>query len=124
MMMPGLDHPQCIRFTSSEESRKLREKRIFSQTGMNAYLRLAEKQTDEGFPQFALFTNVISQSADSAFSHPDSTRIISGAFWGCCTIAYPEEAERQRRISQGTADFREMEQQSSLSPFHSSNQAR
>jgi hypothetical protein len=110
MMTPALDHPHCIRFTSPEDINKLRNKRTVAQLLMNSFLRLAAEQTEEPFPQFELFTTVITQSADAIFSTRDAVQVLSEAFWGACTMVYPEEMERRLRITRAMADFQEIEQ--------------
>jgi hypothetical protein len=80
MITPTLDYPYCIWFTSPEDINKLRNKRTVAQLLINSFLCLTAEQTEEPFPQFELFTTVITQSADAIFSTCNAVQVLSKAF--------------------------------------------
>jgi hypothetical protein len=110
ILTPGLDHPQCIRFTTQRELEILETSREICKAVIRIFIRLVEDKSLEGieaFEQWEVVMPVFQQSRDADFVHPDSPKVISEACQGIFVIVCPDEKVRSRLLSHIVDDFRE-----------------
>jgi hypothetical protein len=111
MLVPSLDHPPCIRFTTQPELILLKTSREICKTVMRVFVRRVNKEPPEGIEameQWELIMTVIRQFKDADFVHPLSVTMVTEAFWAICTAACPDENTRGRIQEVAIEDFEEM----------------
>jgi hypothetical protein len=93
-MVPSLDHPPCVRFTTRLELSLLEKSREICKMVMRVFTRCVSEDPPEGIKgmeDWELIITVLNQSRDSDYVHPLSVHMITEAFWAICTAACPDE---------------------------------
>jgi hypothetical protein len=111
MLVPSLDHPPCIRFTTQPELILLRKSREICKAVMRVFIGHVNEEYPEGIEaieKWELIMTVLKQSKDADFVHPQSVNMITEAFWEMCTAAYPEENTRAQILDFVHDDFQDM----------------
>jgi hypothetical protein len=111
ILVPSLDHPPCIRFTTQPKFILLEKSREICKTVMRVFVRRVNKEPPEGIEvmeQWRLIMPVLRQSKESDFVHPLRVIMITEAFWAICKAACPGENTRGQVLEVVVEDFEEM----------------
>jgi hypothetical protein len=110
-MVPSLDHPPCVRFTTRLELSLLEKSREICKMVMRVFTRCVSEDPPEGIKgmeDWELIITVLNQSRDSDYVHPLSVHMITEAFWAICTAACPDENTGGQILKLVIEDLEEM----------------